>query len=68
MAWSLCVHLAEEDCLRLIPEHYGNSIDLAQLPEDTEVYRTLQRADTVVVFPLLVEIGGMGRTFIPLPI
>jgi DNA polymerase III alpha subunit len=50
MAWSLCVHLAEEDCLRLIPEHYGDSIDLAQLPEDTEVYRTLQRADTVGMF------------------
>jgi error-prone DNA polymerase len=37
-------------CLRLIPEHYGDSVDLAQLPEDTEVYRTLQRADTVGMF------------------
>jgi error-prone DNA polymerase len=39
-----------KDCLELIPEHYGETIDLAQLPEDPEVYRTLQRADTVGMF------------------
>lgn len=39
-----------KDCLELIPEHYGESVDLAQLPEDDEVYRTLQRADTVGMF------------------
>ena len=39
-----------KDCLELIPEHYGERIDLAQLPEDPEVYRTLQRADTVGMF------------------
>jgi len=39
-----------KDCLELIPQHYGESIDLAQLPEDGEVYRTLQRADTVGMF------------------
>lgn len=39
-----------KDCLTLIPQHYGESIDLAQLPEDEEVYRTLQRADTVGMF------------------
>jgi len=39
-----------KDCLELIPEHYGEKIDLAQLPEDEEVYRTLQRADTVGMF------------------
>ena len=39
-----------KDCVELIPEHYGESVDLAQLPEDTEVYRTLQRADTVGMF------------------
>lgn len=39
-----------KDCLELIPEHHGDSIDLAQLPEDGEVYRTLQRADTVGMF------------------
>jgi error-prone DNA polymerase len=39
-----------EDCLELIPEHYGEKIDLAHLPEDDEVYRTLQKADTVGMF------------------
>jgi error-prone DNA polymerase len=39
-----------EDCLELIPAHYGEKIDLAHLPEDDEVYRTLQKADTVGMF------------------
>ena len=39
-----------KDCLELIPEHYGKAIDLAHLPEDDEVYRTLQKADTVGMF------------------
>jgi error-prone DNA polymerase len=39
-----------KDCLELIPAHYGDKVDLAQLPEDDDVYRTLQRADTVGMF------------------
>ena len=39
-----------KDCLELIPQHYGQPVDLAHLPEDTEVYRTLQKADTVGMF------------------
>ena len=39
-----------KDCVELIPEHYGDPVDLANLPEDTDVYRTLQRADTVGMF------------------
>src|SRR5580698_2667323 len=39
-----------KDCLELIPEHYGEKINLANLPEDDEVYRTLQKADTVGMF------------------
>jgi error-prone DNA polymerase len=39
-----------EDCLELIPRHYRVPVDLAQLPEDKEVYETLQRADTVGMF------------------
>jgi error-prone DNA polymerase len=39
-----------KDCLELIPQHYGEAVDLAQLPEDDEVYETLQRADTVGMF------------------
>jgi error-prone DNA polymerase len=39
-----------KDCLELIPEHYGDRVDLAQLPQDEEVYRVLQNADTVGMF------------------
>ena len=39
-----------KDCLELIPEHYGERVDLAQLPQDDEVYETLQKADTVGMF------------------
>lgn len=41
-----------EDCLELIPEHYGDKIDLAQLPEDDEVYKVLQKADTIGMFQI----------------
>jgi error-prone DNA polymerase len=39
-----------KDCLELIPEHYGERVDLAQLPEDEEIYHVLQKADTVGMF------------------
>ncbi len=39
-----------KDCIELIPAHYGERVDLAHLPEDDEVYRTLQKADTVGMF------------------
>src|SRR3981189_2529774 len=40
-----------EDCLELIPKHYGEPIDLAQIPpDDPPVYETLRRADTVGMF------------------
>lgn len=44
-----------KDCLSLIPQHYGHTVDLAQLPPDTdpawhEVWDTLCRADTVGMF------------------
>jgi error-prone DNA polymerase len=41
-----------KDCLTLIPQHYGEPIDLAQLPEDPEVYKVVQRADTVGMFQI----------------
>jgi error-prone DNA polymerase len=41
-----------KDCLTLIPEHYNEPVDLAQLPEDPEVYKVLQRADTVGMFQI----------------
>jgi error-prone DNA polymerase len=39
-----------KDCIELIPRHYGEHVDLAQLPQEDEVYRTLQLADTVGMF------------------
>jgi error-prone DNA polymerase len=41
-----------KDCLKLIPEHYDEMVDLAQLPQDDEVYRVIQRADTVGMFQI----------------
>src|SRR5947199_1279644 len=40
-----------EECLELIPKHYREPLDLAQLPaDDPLVYETLRRADTVGMF------------------
>jgi error-prone DNA polymerase len=40
-----------KDCIDLVPQHYGEPIDLAQLPQDDpKVYATLQKADTVGMF------------------
>jgi error-prone DNA polymerase len=41
-----------KDCLELIPAHYGDRVDLAQLPEDDEIYRVVQKADTVGMFQI----------------
>ena len=40
-----------EDCIELIPQHYGAAVDLAQLPQDdSRVYEGLEQADTVGLF------------------
>jgi error-prone DNA polymerase len=40
-----------EDTLKLIPEVYGEEVDLAHLPQnDTAVYDALQKADTIGMF------------------
>ncbi len=39
-----------KDCMSLIPEHYGDTVDLAQLPHDPDVYKSLCAADTVGLF------------------
>jgi len=40
-----------KDCLELVPHHYHEPLDLAQLPQnDPSTYRALQRADTVGMF------------------
>jgi error-prone DNA polymerase len=37
-------------CMDLTSEHYGERVDMAQLPEDRNVYHALQKADTVGMF------------------
>ena len=39
-----------KDCLELIPKHYGDPVDLAQLPQEEDIYKVLQQADTVGMF------------------
>ena len=40
-----------KDCIDLIPQHYGEKVDLAQLPQgDPDTYAALRRADTVGMF------------------
>ena len=40
-----------KDCVDLIPQHYGEKVDLAQLPQnDPETYAVLRKADTVGMF------------------
>ena len=41
-----------KDCLELVPHHYGETVDLAVLPEDPLVYETLRKADTVGMFQI----------------
>jgi error-prone DNA polymerase len=39
-----------KDCLELIPEHYGDRIDMAQLPEDNEAFETAQQPEMIGLF------------------
>jgi error-prone DNA polymerase len=44
---------ALKDSLQLIRDHYGEDVDLAHLPaNDSEVYSTLQKADTIGMFQI----------------
>jgi error-prone DNA polymerase len=54
-----------KDCIELIPQHYGERVDLAQLPEAEEVYRVLQRADTVGMFQVesRAQMASLPRNF-----
>src|SRR6202012_3112314 len=33
------------DCLELIPQHYGERVDMADLPDDDEVFSTAQQPE-----------------------
>ncbi len=40
-----------KDCVDLVPQHYGDDIDIAQIPhDDPKVYASLRKADTVGLF------------------
>ncbi len=54
-----------KECIELIPQHYGESIDLAQLPEDEDVYKVLQQADTVGMFQVesRAQMASLPRNF-----
>ncbi len=39
-----------KDCVELIPKYYDRKVDIAQIPQDPEVYESLCRADTVGLF------------------
>jgi len=40
-----------QDCLEVIPQHYGTTVDLAHLPQnDPLIYEALQQADTLGLF------------------
>ena len=42
-----------EDCLELVPQHYGERLDLANLPaDDPLVYETVRKSDTVGMFQI----------------
>jgi error-prone DNA polymerase len=40
-----------KDCTNLIPQYYGNAVDIAQIPhDDRQVYASLRKADTIGLF------------------
>jgi error-prone DNA polymerase len=51
--------------MELIPQYYGERVDLAQLPEDEEVYNVLQLADTVGMFQVesRAQMASLPRNF-----
>lgn len=52
------------DCRELVPKHYGKALDYAQLPQDDEVYKTIQKADTVGLFQIesRAQMSALPRT------
>lgn len=52
------------DCRELVPKHYGNSLDYAQLPQEAAVYEGIQKADTVGLFQIesRAQMSALPRT------
>jgi error-prone DNA polymerase len=53
-----------KDAACLVPQHYGVSLDYAQLPQDEAVYESIQRADTVGLFQIesRAQMSALPRT------
>jgi error-prone DNA polymerase len=52
------------DCRELVPKLYGKTLDYAQLPQDAEVYKGIQKADTVGLFQIesRAQMSALPRT------
>jgi error-prone DNA polymerase len=52
------------DCRELVPQHYGKTLDYAQLPQDDDVYKSIQKADTVGLFQIesRAQMSALPRT------
>ena len=52
------------DCRELVPNHYGKTLDYAQLSQDAEVYEGIQNADTVGLFQIesRAQMSALPRT------
>lgn len=52
------------DCRDLVPEHYGVILDYAQIPQEPEVYHSIQVADTVGLFQIesRAQMSALPRT------
>ena len=52
------------DCRELVLKHYGKMLDYAQLPQDDEVYESIQKADTVGLFQIesRAQMSALPRT------
>ncbi len=53
-----------KDVAQLVPQHYGVSLDYAQIPQDEAVYESIQRADTVGLFQIesRAQMSALPRT------
>ncbi len=53
-----------KDAAKLVPEHYGEPLDYAQLPQDERVYEAIGLADTVGLFQIesRAQMSALPRT------
>jgi error-prone DNA polymerase len=53
-----------KDCRDLVPKHYRDNLDYAQLPQEDEVYESIQQADTIGMFQIesRAQMSALPRT------